>query len=169
MCRVLGYNKIMDYVFIAIAFVLLVLGLVGAVLPVLPGPPIAWAGLLVGHFSSFSPFSVTGLVVPGIAAAVVTVLDYVFPSILTKASGGSRMGSLGCTIGLFVGLFLTPIGVIVGPFCGAFIGEMMNDNTDTTKALKAALGAFLGFLTGTGLKLILAGIFIWIYIVSLAM
>ena len=157
----------MSYVFIGIAFFLLILGLIGAVLPVLPGPPIAWAGLFAGHFSAFSALGVPALVVTGIAAAVVTVLDYVFPSVLTKASGGSRLGSLGCTLGLIVGLFLTPVGVIAGPFVGAFIGEMINDSSNTKKALKAAFGAFLGFLTGTGLKLILAGIFIWVYIASL--
>ena len=159
----------MDYVFVGTAFFLLLLGFVGAVLPVLPGPPLAWAGLFVGHFSRFSDVGTAGLFATGIAAVAVTALDYVFPSVLTKASGGSRLGSIGCTIGLVVGLFLTPVGVIVGPFCGAFVGEMVNDGTDAGKALKAAFGAFLGFLAGTGLKLILAGVFVWVYVMSLAL
>lgn len=155
-------------IFLAVlAGILLLAGFIGTFLPVLPGPPLAWAGLLAAHFSQYSQIKIWILVVTGILALVVTILDNVFPSALTKQAGGSKAGTWGSTIGLIAGFFLGPIFVILGPFLGAFIGEMIHDSSDAKKAFKAALGAFKGFLLGTGIKMICVLIFIWIFVFSL--
>lgn len=155
-------------VFLAVlAGVLLLAGFIGTFLPVIPGPPLAWAGLLAAHFSSFSQIKVWVLVLTAAVALGVSVMDNVFPSMLTKKAGGSKAGTWGSTIGLVAGFFLGPLFVILGPFIGAFIGEMIHDASDTKKAFKAALGAFKGFLLGTGIKMISVLIFIWIFIFSL--
>jgi len=152
---------------VILAGLLLLIGLVGTVLPVLPGPPIAWAGLLSAHFSSYSKLSVWILVVTGIVAVFVTVVDNIFPSLMTKKAGGSKAATWGCTIGLIVSFFLGPVMILICPFLGALIGELINDSSDTKKAVKAAFGAFTGFLLGTGIKIITVMCFIWIFVWSL--
>lgn len=155
--------------FAILAGVLLFIGLIGTVVPVLPGPPIAWAGLLSAHFSSYSNISVTVLIITAIFALLITLADNIFPSLMTKNAGGSKAGVWGSTIGLIFGIFFAPtvIFIILGPFLGAFIGEMIHDSSDTGKAFKAALGAFKGFMLGTGLKVICVAAFIWIFVISL--
>lgn len=150
-----------------LAGVLLLVGLIGTVLPVLPGPPIAWVGLLVGFFSNYSDLTVTVLIVTFIVAAAVTVIDTIFPSVMTKKAGGSKAATWGCTIGLVVSFFLGPIAILICPFIGALIGELIHDASDIKRAFKAAFGAFSGFLLGTGIKIITVSIFIWFFIRSL--
>ena len=153
--------------FAILAGILLLAGLVGTVLPVLPGPPIAWAGLLAAHFSRYSNLEIWILIATGIAAAIVTVIDNVFPSLMTKKAGGSKAATWGCTIGLLASFFLGPLFILIAPFVGAFIGEMIHDSSDAKRALKAAFGAFKGFLLGTGLKMITVICFIWLFLWSI--
>ena len=152
--------------FAILAGLLLLIGLVGTFLPFLPGPPIAWAGLVAARFSAYCNLEVWILAATGIATAIVTAIDYIFPSLITKKSGGSKAATWGCNIGLFASLFLGPIFIIVGPFLGAFVGEMTTDSSDSKRALKAAFGAFKGLLLGTGLKAICVMCFIWIFLWS---
>lgn len=153
--------------FAILAGVLLLVGLIGTVLPVLPGPPIAWAGLLSAHFSNYSQIEIWILIATGIAAVFVTVIDNIFPSIMTKKAGGSKAATWGCTIGLIVAFFLGPIFILIAPFAGAYIGEMIHDSSDAKRALKAAFGAFKGFLLGTGIKIITVMCFIWLFLWSI--
>ncbi len=148
---------------------LLLIGIIGCVVPGLPGVPFAWAGLLVAFFSVYTQLTVRTLVITGIIAAIVTVFDFISPALFTKSWGGSKAGSLGSTIGIFVGLFMGPLGVIAGPFLGAFIGELIHDSSDMKVCLRSAVGSFIGFLLGTGIKLICSFAFVWIFIASLSL
>jgi uncharacterized protein YqgC (DUF456 family) len=154
----------MDIVLIIIAALFLILGILGSFLPVLPGPITSWIGLLIVHFTDAIPMNTTFLVVTFIIAALIWVLDYIIPAIGTKRFGGTKYGMIGSTIGLVIGL-LAPIpgGIIIGPFVGALIGELIN-KSDSNTALKAAFGSFIGFLTSTFLKFIVALIFLGLYI-----
>jgi len=145
----------------------LILGLAGCLLPILPGPPLALAGLLLAYFSSFCTISAETLIYSTIAVTIVTVIDFILPLWLTKKTGGTKYGVWGATAGLIAGLFLGPFGVVIGPLAGAFIGEMIHDRKDPDKAVKAAAGSFLGFLAGTGMKLVTVGALIWIFISSM--
>ena len=142
-----------------IAVIIGLVGLVGCFLPVLPGPPISWVGLLLAKLSTFVPVSSTVLVVTAVAAGIITVLDYVVPSASTKRFGGSKAGIWGCNIGLVISIFGLPfgpqglLGVVFWPFIGAFVGEYLNKH-DLQPALKAAWGAFIGFLSGTLMKVV---------------
>ncbi|MGJ8548091.1 DUF456 domain-containing protein [Winogradskyella wichelsiae] len=152
---------------VVIAFLLMIIGILGSFLPVIPGPLTSWAGLLVLHFTKGVEMSQTFLIITLIVAIVIYVLDYIIPAIGTKRFGGSKAGMIGTILGLIIGL-ITPIpfGIIIGPFFGALIGEMMNKN-DFNKALKAAFGSFLGFIASTFLKFIVAIIYFGFFIAKL--
>lgn len=162
----------MNTVLIILAFVCLVVGIAGAVIPGLPGPPVSWVGLLLASFTTFVTVSTTLLIVTAVIAAVITVLDYVVPSLSTKRLGGSKYGVWGCNIGLVISIFGLPfgpqglLGVIFWPFVGALIGEYLQQH-EWRPALRAAWGAFLGFLTGTLLKLAYCLVLLVIVIVGL--
>lgn len=162
----------MNTVLIILAFVCLVIGIAGAVIPGLPGPPVSWVGLLLASFTTFVTVSTTMLIVTAVIAAVITVLDYVVPSLSTKRLGGSKYGVWGCNIGLVISIFGLPfgpqglLGVIFWPFVGALIGEYLQQH-EWRPALRAAWGAFLGFLTGTLLKLAYCLVLLVIVIVGL--
>ncbi len=158
--------------FIIIAAILLgVLGMVGSVVPALPGPPLSWLGLLVLYFwgsgtnAAGDRMSLTVLGIWFGVTALVTVLDYLMPGMLTKVTGGSRYASRGATIGMIAGIILTPIGMILGSLLGAFIAELTYGNKTPGDSLKSAFGAFAGFLLGTGIKLITSGAMLWTIIV----
>lgn len=148
----------MNTVLIVLAILLVVIGVVGSVVPGLAGPPFSWAGLLLLHLTAGVDFTTLFLVSTAAVAVVITVMDYIVPSYFTKRHGGSKAGVRGCNIGLVISIVGLPfgpqglLGVVFWPFAGALVGELI-DGKEFHEALKAAWGAFLGFLTGTGLKL----------------
>ncbi|MBI5009714.1 MAG: DUF456 domain-containing protein [Bacteroidia bacterium] len=142
-----------DYILLIAGILLMILGIIGCLVPVLPGPPFSFLGILFLHFSKFGHFTNIALITMGGIALVVTILDYVVPVWGTKKFGGSKYGIRGATIGLVIGLFLGPLGLIIGPLLGAFAGELIFKD-DINYALKAGFGSLLGFLTGIGLKLV---------------
>lgn len=147
------YNILrMEYLLLSLAIVLIIIGIIGCLVPVLPGPPLSYGGLILLHFSRFAEFSNRLLIILAIVAGIVTILDYFVPIWGTKKFGGSKYGIRGATVGLILGLFFGPFGIILGPFLGAVIGEMIFKD-DFKYALKAGFGSLLGFLTGVGLKL----------------
>ena len=147
----------MDVFWLILALIAMVAGLIGCLLPFLPGPPLSYLGLLLMQLRSDRPFSLKFMLIFAAITLVVTVLDLVIPIYGTRKFGGSRYGVWGSTIGLILGFIFPPWGIIVGPFLGAFVGELMaNSNTDY--ALQAAIGSFIGFLFGTLLKLIVSGL-----------
>jgi len=157
---------ITDILLAAGAGLLLFIGFLGTFVPVIPGAPLAWVGLLLAFFSKSCDISLTVLIICAVAAVLVSILDNIFPVLATKKSGGSKAGTIGATIGLIAGLFIGPIGIIAGPFAGAFIGELIHDSRNTDRAFKAAWGAFLGFLCGTGIKMIAVAAFITVFVMS---
>ena len=153
----------MDYILIGFGIVLLIIGILGCILPVIPGPPLNYVGLLLLHFTSKYQFSTKFLILWLIITAVVYALDYVIPAWGTKKFGGSKAGVLGSVIGLVVGLFFfPPFGIIAGPFIGAIAGELLSGK-DSAVALKSGFGSFIGFLLGTLLKLIVSGMMTWYF------
>ena len=159
----------MNTLLIILAILLALIGIAGSIIPGLPGPPFSWAALLVLNFTTAADHNATYLIVTAAVAVVITLLDYVVPSLSTKRHGGSKAGVWGCNIGLVVSIIGLPfgptglIGVIFWPFVGALVGELLSGK-QSREAVRAAWGAFLGFLTGTGLKLAY-GIFAAFFIV----
>jgi len=156
----------MDILFSLLGIMFILFGIAGSLLPIIPGPPLSWIGLLFLHMTTAVPNDNTFLIVTFIIAIAIFTLDYFIPAIGTKRFGGSRSGVIGTTIGLLIGLFSPiPGGIIIGPFVGAFIGEKYN-NANTNNALKAAFGSFLGFVTGTLIKFIVAIVYMGYFIAT---
>ena len=154
----------MDIALLIAGFILMLIGILGSFLPILPGPPISWVGLLLLYFTNAVADNWWMLGITGAIALVVFGLDYIIPAIGTKKFGGTKAGMIGTTIGLVVGLIAPiPGGIIVGPFLGAFLGELSN-KADNKTALKPAFGSFLGFLTGTFMKFVVSVIFLGIFV-----
>ena len=156
----------MDFLLISIGTLLILLGLIGCIVPILPGPPLSFGGLIIIHFTRWGNINGDLLLWLGIAAALATALDYILPIWATKKFGGSKRGVWGATIGSLIGLFFfPPFGIIVGPFLGAFIGEITSENDKN--ALKSALGSFVGFLFGTGIKFAVSGVITYYFFIEL--
>lgn len=154
----------MDIFLLIVGFLLAITGIIGSILPVLPGPILGWFGLVLLYLTKIVPVNYTLLGITLVVSIVVLALDYIIPSVGTKKFGGTKFGVIGTTIGLILGMFFfPPIGLIVGPFVGAFVGEMMYDSKNPKKALKASYGSFIGFLTGTFLKFVVSVIFTGLY------
>lgn len=141
-----------DYLLLALAIVLMIIGIIGCLVPVLPGPPLSFIGLLILHFTEFAEFRINLLIILGVIAVFVAVFDYVVPIWGTKKFGGTKYGIRGATVGLLIGLFFGPPGIIIGPFIGAVVGELIYKD-DFRYAMRAGLGSLIGFMAGIGLKL----------------
>ena len=144
----------MDIVFVLLGLLCMFIGILGSFMPILPGTPISWLGLLILHLTDAIPMDVTYLGITLVIAILVFILDYIIPAIGTKKFGGSKYGVVGTTIGLIVGIIAPiPFGIIIGPFVGAYIGEMLYQNNSKV-ATKAAFGSLVGFLTSSFMKFV---------------
>lgn len=155
-----------DWLWISIGLILLIVGIIGCILPVLPGQALSWASLLMLQFTSEPPFTVKFIVIWALITAGVTLLDYYVPIWGTKKLGGSKSGIWGATIGLVLGVFFfPPIGLIIGPFIGAYAGELVAGKNSQV-AFKSGLGSFLGFVAGTMMKLAISIIMGYYFIIN---
>ena len=135
-----------------IAGFLLAAGIVGCLVPVVPGPLMSFCGLLCLIPTARCP-SAWAFAVFGTVTLVVTVLDYLIPAMAARSFKSSKWGVAGCVLGTILGaVFFFPTGLVAGPFIGAVAGEMLACR-DLPSALKSGLGAFLGFALGVSFKL----------------
>ena len=111
----------METAIIIFAIVAGLIGILGSILPGLPGPPISWTGLLLLYIWGPEEMATSALVIWGVVTVIVTIVDYWIPMYFTKVTGGSKYAERGSMIGMIVGIFLTPIGMILGAFLGALI------------------------------------------------
>ena len=156
----------MDSTLIILGGLLMILGILGNILPFLPGMPICYLALLVQQFRSARPFSMQFLILWALVVIIIIILDYLFPIYGAKKFGGSKYGIWGCSLGFLAAFWLGPAGIILGPFIGAFIGEMISSK-DSKVALRAAFGSFAGFLFGTLIKLITSAVMAWYFVKSI--
>lgn len=153
----LVFVRYMDYVLVILAVVLVLAGIVGSIVPALPGPPLSYVGLLLMNFTRWGDFSTQFIVIWALVTVAITVIDLYLPIYMTKRFGGSRYATVGTAIGTVAGLFLIPpFGILIFPFLGALAGELVHDSSNGPKALRVAFGSWVAFLTGTGAKLLVA-------------
>lgn len=158
-----------DAIFMLLAVALVVVGVIGTVLPALPGAPIVFLGLLlaawVDHFEKVGWFTLTVLAV---LTALTFVVDFMAASLGAKRVGASWAALAGAALGMIVGLFFSIPGLILGPFVGAVLGEYLA-RKDWAQARRVGLGTWLGMLLGIAGKLALiftmVGIFVLAYVI----
>jgi hypothetical protein len=150
---------------IVLGLLLSLVGLIGCVLPVIPGPPLSFLALLIlSYAKNWEPFSLTFLVIMAILTVVVSILDYVIPAGGAKKYGASKTGMWGSIIGMPLGLFVfPPWGILLGGIVGALIGELIAGK-EGKKAFQASWGIFVGFMVSTGLKLAFSGVLLFFYV-----
>lgn len=153
----------MEYIIALMALLCALIGLAGAILPALPGPPLSFVGLLLLLLCNGTDIGTSTLIMTGLAAGAITLLDYIAPIWLTKKKGGTTYGMWGAGIGMFAGLFMGVPGIILGPFAGAFIGELIA-KTPADKALETAFASFVAFMLTTGIKVIYCAILLGIIV-----
>lgn len=154
----------MDLFLVLLGLILVILGIVGSVLPVLPGPITGWLGLLLLFLTGTIPINYYLLGITFFVAVAIFILDYLIPGLGARKFGGSKKGATGATIGLIIGLVLPiPLGFVIGAFAGALTGELIHDPKDLKRAFKSAFGSFIGFLASTTMKLFTSLIFLVIF------
>ncbi len=158
----------MNIILFALGLFFALLGILGSILPLVPGPLTAWIGLLLVYLIEAISMDYLFLSITFIIALVVFVLDQFIPIWGVKKFGGDKKSIAGSVIGLIVGLlFLGPFGLLIGAFLGALIGGFWS-NCDVKKSIKLALGALIGFFTGTFFKLLL-GIIYFLFFIRLTL
>lgn len=153
----------MDLLLLISGVLLILIGVAGSFLPIIPGPICSWLGLLVLHLTQSIPQNTSFLIITFAIALVIFLLDSLLPVIGTKKMGGTRMGTIGSGIGLLIGFFFGPIGLILGPFMGALTGEL-TQSSDIKKAVRAAFGSLAGFLAGTMMKFSLSVVYLILFV-----
>jgi len=140
---------------------LLLLGLVGCVVPVLPGPILAYCALWI-PFLFGRGLQPSALWIGAGVTAVATVVDYLLPALCAKKFKCTKSGVVGCMLGTLVGVFFMPFGLILGPFVGTVAGEL-TAGRNLADATRGGIGAFLGFVAGTLAKLAAVGYLAWMF------
>jgi uncharacterized protein YqgC (DUF456 family) len=157
-----------EIIIIIIGSGLMFLGLIGSVLPVLPGPPLSFLGLLLlALIRGFSP-PLTGplILIMAFVTLAVTLIDHFLPMIGAKRYGASKWAVWGAVIGMIIGFFYPPFGVLIGAFIGAVVLEWVVQRKKD-QALKAGWGVFISFLWGTALKLGICGVMAYYFVRAL--
>ncbi|MDC0189493.1 DUF456 domain-containing protein [Flavobacteriales bacterium] len=154
----------MGTLILVISFLFMLLGLFGAILPIIPGPIMSYIGLLLIYFFADFNFSGTEVLVCGVITGLVLGSDYIFQFLGIKQSGGQTKAIYGTIFGILIGLFFLPIGLVFGPFLGAFLGALW-EKKEKKQAIQIALGALVGFIFGTFIKLIYA-VLIILFVIS---
>lgn len=146
---------------------LIVAGLAGTVLPVLPGTVLVWAGIVLGAWiDDFQRVGTTTLVVVTVLAALAWVLDYVAGLLGARRAGASRQALVGAAIGTVAGLFMGVVGVLFMPLVGAALGEYLAQK-DQTRAVRVGVATWLGIMLGLLAKVVLAFVMVGLFVAAL--
>lgn len=153
-----------------IAVGLIILGLVGTVVPVLPGVPVAFAGMLLAAWiTDFQPVGWITIAVLGVLTVLAVLVDFLASAFGAKRLGASGRAFWGATLGALVGMFFGLIGIVIGPFIGAVAAEL-SAGSGARQAGRSGYGAWLGMIVGTAAKLaivfLMIGIFVSAYLIA---
>jgi len=158
----------LDFNFLwVVSAVLIVSGLAGTVLPLLPGTLLVWSGLLLGAWiDDFSRVSVGTVVFITFLSALAWALDFVAGLIGAKRAGASRLALVGAAVGTVIGLMMGLIGVLFMPLIGAAIGEFVAQK-DQQRAAKVALATWLGMMLGMVAKVVISFVMVGVFMIAL--
>ena len=155
-----------ESVIIIISILFLIFGLIGSIIPVMPGPIFSYLGIIFPYIFSVLDISRGEFLIISLVTILVFFLDYIFQYFGVKKLGGGRMSVLGLFLGTILGLFFAPFGLLLGPFLGAFIGAIF-ENKNKSQSIKVAIGSLIGFISGSVLKLTFSVFLLWIFFKSI--
>ena len=155
----------MNSFLLIISVILIITGLIGSFIPIIPGPITSWFGLFTLSQIQNFPNNNTLLITTFVIGITIFILDYFIPIIGSKYFGGSKYGIIGTSIGLLIGLISpVPFGIIIGAFLGALIGEILGGK-QLSEGIKPAMGSLIGIITSSIIKFFTAVSFLVIYII----
>lgn len=147
--------SVLDGVLLVSGLLAMIIGFLGAVLPVLPWPMLSLVGFFLIQAMQDVQFSLRGAVLFTVLVLISMVIDYYLPIWWTKRYGGTKRGMIWSLIGMVFGfLFFPPLGIILLPCLWVFIGEYFISGLHGRAALNSARWSFMGFVLGTWYKLI---------------
>ena len=153
---------------IIVGSILIFLGVAGSLLPLLPGPPLSFIGLLllalVRAFSS--PLTPALITVMGLLTVAAVAADHIIPVWGARRYGASKWGLWGSVAGMVIGIFFSPWGMLLGGLVGAVVAEWLAYR-ETGQALRAGWGVIVGILLGTVLKLVLSAVMAYYFVRAL--
>lgn len=151
----------------SLAWILVLAGMAGSILPLIPGIPLIWIGILiVGWASGFTALSGTTVLVLGLVTLIAQSLSYISGVLGAKTFGATPMGTAGSFVGMIMGLlFLGGLGVVIGPFIGALLGELFSGRSEQ-KALRASFGTLIGFFGGTFVQMLVAFVLFGFFVIG---
>ena len=157
----------MDLLLIIISAVLIISGIIGSFMPILPGPLTSWFGLFILNLISSIEIENTLLIITFIIAITIFILDSLIPIYGSKYFGATKYGIIGASIGLVIGIIIPiPFGILIGPILGALIGELLFNN-DLKKSIKSSIGVLIGFVASSFIKFVTSIVYLMIYIIQL--
>lgn len=157
----------LDIALYILAGLLMLGGLAGSVLPVLPGIPMVFGGIwLAAAVDGYRHLGLWWLLIIGAIGVIGVLVDFVAGALGAKRVGASSGALWGATIGTVVGMFFGIPGLLLGPFIGALVGELASGNS-VLRSAHVGIGTWLGLLLGTLLKLVLSFLMVGLFGVAM--
>ena len=157
----------MDVLLWILVVVLIATGVVGTILPALPGALLVFAGILLGAWiDHFDRVSITVVVICGVLTLLAWATDYAAAMLGAKRAGASRLAVIGAAIGTVAGVFTGLVGLIFMPLVGAAIGELIAVR-NAARAAQVGISTWIGLLLGTLAKVVLTFMMVGIFIAAL--
>lgn len=148
--------SVLDIALYVVAALLVLGGLAGSILPLLPGIPMIFGGLWLASFvDGYQHAGKWTLIIVAILGIIAMALDFIAGAMGAKRVGASKLAIWGALIGTIVGMFFNVVGLIIGPFIGALAGELLNGNS-VLRSTEVSIGTWIGMLFGTLAKLVLS-------------
>ncbi len=156
----------LQFGYFILAALLILAGLAGAVVPVLPGVPLVFAGMLLAAWADhYQHIGAVTLTILGVLSIAALLIDFVAGLLGAKRVGASKRALWGAAIGTVIGLFFGLPGLLLGTFVGAVVGEL-SAGGKLNKATRVGIGTWLGLLFGTLAKLALCFTMIGVFVLA---
>lgn len=155
-------DALITYGLYGVAFLLILVGVAGTIIPALPGIPMIFAGAwLIGYMEDYQYFGWGTLIALGILTVISLIIDWVSQTMGAQKAGATKLGLSGAFLGTIIGIPFGLVGIFLFPVFGAFIGEMIG-HRDMRKAGKVSWATWIGMIAGIAAKLAIAFIMIGI-------
>ncbi len=156
-----------EILWISIGAIFVIMGLIGCIVPIIPGPPLSFIGLLMLQLKEHSPFTLSFMIILGTIVLAITIIDYVMPFWSAKYFSSSKLAIRLSMLGLLFGMFIfPPWGFIIGSILGAIIGELVIGKKEI-QIFKSSFATVLGFVVSTIIKVLLSGYMFWLFIINI--